>query len=89
MNNKVRLYQASTRNRVFHKVEGSAKRRRFLRGKQGNWFDETSIVVASDETEARELVQKNIASRKVIGKPSYRQDGLDREIQIKKIEELV
>ena len=88
MNNKIRLYQASVQSRVFHKVEGPMKRRRYLRGRQGNWYHERRIVIASDEGDAEERLRKDIASRRVIGKPKHKLDGLDREVEILKIEEI-
>jgi hypothetical protein len=80
---EIKVFRASARNRVMHKAGGSRKWQRRLRGKQGNWHDETLIVVASDEMEARELVQEGIASRQVLGIPKHKLGNFEREIKIK------
>ena len=84
---EIKVFRASARNRVLHKAGGSRKWQRRLRGKQGNWYDETLIVVASDESEADDLVKEHIASRQVLGIPKHKLANLEREITIK-IEEI-
>ena len=88
MKNNIKIYQVSVRNRVLHKVIAPFRMMRKLRGQQGKWYDEILIVIASDEIEASELVKTGITKRKVLGIPVRKQDNFEREVKIKKIEEV-
>ena len=87
MNLKLKIFQVSVRNRVRHKGLDPFNPGKPLRGKQGNWFYETVMIVASSESKAKEYIKKHIQSRRVLRKRLNQQNSFVREIQITEIEE--
>ena len=85
---KVSLYQVSVRNRVIHKYSRRKGKVKPMRGRQGNWYPETLLVMAHNKLEAEHKVHEEIAPRVVIGIYKYKRPKFTRQIQILKIEEV-
>ena len=75
------VFSVKSRNRVYYKTKSRGKKKRFLTSKQGNWYEEEHTVVTSDKNEVSKLVRDKIQSRRVLGKPKYRQKNFGRDIE--------
>ena len=78
INPNLSLFEVEYKNRVVKCDSGKR-----IRGVQGGWYyDERCLVVARSETEIRELISKQLASRRILGKPKWKQRECKREIRI-------
>ena len=78
INSNLYLFEVEYKNRVVKRDSGKR-----IRGVQGGWYyDERCLVVACSETDIRELIFKQLASRRILGKPKWKQRECKREIRI-------
>ena len=65
------LYEVQCKNRVVYKRTASARRRgKRMRGRQGDWYPETRQVIAQSEEAAREMIEREILIRRILGRRS-------------------
>ena len=78
INPNLSLFEVEYRNRVVKRDSGKR-----IRGTQGGWFyDERCLVAARSEAEIRELISKQLESRRILGKPKWTLNKYKREIKI-------
>ena len=79
INPDLSLFEVEYRNRVVKRDSGKR-----IRGTQGNWYygDERCLIAARSEAEIRELISKQLESRRILGKPKWKQHECKREIKI-------
>ena len=85
INPDLSLFEVEYRNRVVKRDSGKR-----IRGTQGGWYyDERCLVAARSEAEIRELISKQLESRRILGKPKWKQRECKREIRIINIRRIV
>ena len=85
INPNLSLFEVEYKNRVVKRESGKR-----IRGTQGSWYyDERCLVVARSETEIRELLSKKLESRRILGKPKWKQPECKREIKIINIRRII
>jgi hypothetical protein len=78
INLNLSLFEVEYKNRVVKRDSGKR-----IRGTQGGWYyDERCLVFASSKKEIRELISKQLESRRILGKPKWKQHECKREIKI-------
>jgi hypothetical protein len=78
INPNLSLFEVEYRNRVVKRDSGKR-----IRGTQGGWYyDERCLVAARSKTEIPELIFKQLESRRILGKPKWKQRECKREIRI-------
>ena len=85
INPNLSLFEVEYRNRV---VKRDSDKR--IRGTQGGWYyDERRLVFTHSEAEIRELISKKLESRRILGKPEWKQRECKREIRIIKTRRII
>lgn len=78
------LFEVKVRNRV---LSGRCKPRR-IKGRQGNWYEETLHYLAESEAEAQQFAEEEVAKRRVLGIPKYTRRKIQRQVEILNIRRL-
>jgi len=84
MKDNISLWDVEFENRVVRNLTGIP-----IRGQQGRWYTEKSLVIARNEREIRVLISEHLNLRPILGKRRYRLNTVKREIKITNIRRIV